>query len=172
MVLAPAVTAVGRDKAQDGGTEREEPIMAMTFAPAQAASVSLPHVATARAESHAARRSMPAVLLRLEAVIVAALAIAAYARLGGSLGLFLGLFLVPDLALLGYLAGPRAGARLYNAVHTYLGPAALGLAAYALDSATGIQLALIWAAHCGIDRTFGYGLKYTTGFRDTHLGRV
>jgi hypothetical protein len=156
------------------GTEREETIMALTFAPAQIASagVSVPQVATARAESRAAPRSLPAVLLRLEAVIVAGLAIAAYARLGGSLGLFLALFLVPDLSLLGYLAGPRAGARLYNAVHTYVGPAALGLAAYALDSATGLQLALIWAAHCGVDRTFGYGLKYTTGFRDTHLGRV
>lgn len=160
--------------------------MTMTFAPAQTASpaVSVPHVAaaaraqsrasqrSARAESRASQRSAPAVLLRLEAVIIAALAIAAYARLGGGLGLFLGLFLTPDLALLGYLAGPRVGARLYNAMHTYLGPAALGLAAHALDSATGVQLALIWAAHCGIDRTFGYGLKYTTGFRDTHLGRV
>ncbi|HWN71405.1 MAG TPA: DUF4260 domain-containing protein [Haliangium sp.] len=149
--------------------------MSMTFAPAQTASPSLSVsdvASAARGESRALPRSMPAVLLRLEAVIVAVLAIAAYARLGGSLGLFLGLFLVPDLAMLGYLAGPGVGARLYNAVHTYLGPAALGLASYALDSATGMQFALIWTAHCGIDRTFGYGLKYTTRFRDTHLGRV
>ena len=35
-----------------------------------------------------------------------------------------------------------------------------------------MQIALIWGAHIGIDRLFGYGLKYPTGFKDTHLGRV
>lgn len=29
---------------------------------------------------------------------------------------------------------------------------------------------LIWVAHIGIDRLFGLGLKYATGFRHTHLG--
>jgi hypothetical protein len=32
--------------------------------------------------------------------------------------------------------------------------------------------ALIWIAHIGIDRALGYGLKYATGFGDTHLGRI
>ena len=34
------------------------------------------------------------------------------------------------------------------------------------------QIALIWAAHIGVDRVLGYGLKYPTAFRDTHLGPV
>jgi hypothetical protein len=33
-------------------------------------------------------------------------------------------------------------------------------------------LLLIWIAHIGLDRAIGYGLKYPTGFRDTHLGKV
>jgi hypothetical protein len=33
-------------------------------------------------------------------------------------------------------------------------------------------LALIWLAHAGFDRALGYGLKYASGFRDTHLGRI
>jgi hypothetical protein len=33
-------------------------------------------------------------------------------------------------------------------------------------------IALIWAAHIGFDRLVGYGLKYGTGFKETHLGRV
>ena len=33
-------------------------------------------------------------------------------------------------------------------------------------------LALIWAAHIGFDRALGYGLKYPSGFGDTHLGRI
>jgi hypothetical protein len=33
-------------------------------------------------------------------------------------------------------------------------------------------LILIWLAHCGFDRLLGYGLKYETAFKDTHLQRV
>lgn len=33
-------------------------------------------------------------------------------------------------------------------------------------------LALIWFAHIGMDRALGYGLKYPSGFRETHLGRI
>ena len=31
---------------------------------------------------------------------------------------------------------------------------------------------LIWLAHIGADRALGYGLKYPTHFKDTHLQRV
>ena len=35
-----------------------------------------------------------------------------------------------------------------------------------------MQIALIWLAHIGFDRSLGYGLEYPSGFRDTHLQRV
>ena len=35
-----------------------------------------------------------------------------------------------------------------------------------------VAAALVWFAHIGADRMLGYGLKYPTGFGDTHLGRV
>jgi hypothetical protein len=35
-----------------------------------------------------------------------------------------------------------------------------------------LQLALIWLTHIGVDRFIGYGLKYPTDFKDTHLQRV
>jgi hypothetical protein len=35
-----------------------------------------------------------------------------------------------------------------------------------------VLVSLVWAAHIGADRAVGYGLKYPTGFEDTHLGRV
>ena len=34
------------------------------------------------------------------------------------------------------------------------------------------KVALIWLAHIGADRLLGYGLKYPTAFKDTHLNRV
>ena len=35
-----------------------------------------------------------------------------------------------------------------------------------------IKLGLIWLAHIGMDRAIGYGLKYPTNHKDTHLQRV
>jgi hypothetical protein len=38
--------------------------------------------------------------------------------------------------------------------------------------ATLVAGAAIWLGHVGFDRMLGYGLKYATGFRDTHLGVI
>jgi hypothetical protein len=32
-----------------------------------------------------------------------------------------------------------------------------------------LLVALIWAAHIGADRLVGYGLKFESGFENTHL---
>ena len=41
-----------------------------------------------------------------------------------------------------------------------------------LASPVALALGLIWIAHIGMDRMLGYGLKYASGFGDTHLGRI
>jgi hypothetical protein len=115
---------------------------------------------------------LPARLLRLEGVAVAAGALVLYFEAGyGWLALLL-LVLAPDLSALGYLAGNRAGAVTYDVAHTYAGPVALGVAGVLGAWDTASQLALIWLVHIGVDRMLGYGLKYPTGFKDTHLQRV
>jgi hypothetical protein len=109
-------------------------------------------------------------LLRLEGVAAFAVAVALYAHAGFSWPIFELFFLAPDLAMLGYFAGPRAGAAVYNFVHTYAVALPLVLAGFlALPALTAAGLILI--AHIGLDRAFGYGLKYSTAFGDTHLGR-
>jgi hypothetical protein len=35
-----------------------------------------------------------------------------------------------------------------------------------------LKPSLIWLTHIGMDRAVGNGLKYPTGFKDTHLQRV
>jgi hypothetical protein len=112
----------------------------------------------------------PKTILRLEGFAALALAALGYQRLGGSWLLFVELFLLPDLSILGYLAGSRPGAAAYNTAHSYIGPALLGGLGAALFSPMVMQVALIWAAHIGFDRLLGYGLKYPTAFGDTHLG--
>ncbi len=111
-------------------------------------------------------------LLRAEGLAVLALAVMAYAQFGAGWGFFALLFLLPDLSFLGYLAGPRIGAAAYNAAHSYAG--ALGLLALGVFAAMPLAVAagLIWCAHIGFDRALGYGLKYSAGFSNTHLGRI
>jgi hypothetical protein len=115
---------------------------------------------------------LPRSLLHVEGLVVLAGTLVLYFDAGfGWLALLL-LFLAPDLSMLGYLAGPAVGAFSYDVVHTYALPVALGVAGVVGGSEAAIQLALIWAAHIGMDRMLGYGLKYPTGFKDTHLQRV
>lgn len=114
----------------------------------------------------------PLAILRLEGAAVLALAAAAYGHVGAGWGLFAACFLVPDLAFLGYLAGPRVGAAAYNATHSYVGAAFLAAFGVAFAAPLAISLALIWTAHVGFDRMLGYGLKYASAFGHTHLGRI
>ncbi|BDC53162.1 hypothetical protein F183_A54770 (plasmid) [Bryobacterales bacterium F-183] len=101
-------------------------------------------------------------LLRLEAAAELALATFLYQNTGGSWTVFALLFLLPDIAMLGYFAGPRYGAIAYNFAHTFVVPAIL---AVLFPS----PLWLIWFAHIAFDRMVGYGLKLPTAFHHTHL---
>ena len=132
-----------------------------------------PSLATpARTATGSPRRSAPALLLRVEGLLLAAAAVVGFHALGGHWGWFAALLLLPDLSLLGWLHSPRWGARLYNAAHVMVGPAALGALALALNDVELGRLAATWLAHIGLDRAMGYGLKYPTAFKDTHLGRL
>lgn len=112
----------------------------------------------------------PRLLLRLEGLIVLSIAAAAYSQLALGWTLFAILFLAPDLSMLGYAFGPRVGAGLYNAGHSYVAPAVLGATGYAASAPLLVAIALIWVAHIGFDRLVGYGLKYADAFKHTHLG--
>lgn len=114
-------------------------------------------------------------LLRAEGAALLVFAVLAHAQLApGQWGRFAALLLLPDLAMLGYLAGPAFGARAYNAAHSVVGPLLLASAgvAFAAQAALLWPLAAIWLAHIGLDRLLGYGLKYGQGFGHTHLGRL
>jgi hypothetical protein len=82
------------------------------------------------------------------------------------------LILVPDISMAAYLLGTRPGAIAYNALHITLVPLALAALGFLLPSFDLLSIALVWAAHIGIDRALGLGLKYGAGFGLTHLGRI
>ena len=112
------------------------------------------------------------ILLRLEGLGYAVAALLIYWQQGFSWWMFAAFILMPDLSMLGYLAGVRVGAICYNIVHATPLPWALFMFAYFTNNTVVLSIALIWFAHIGIDRALGYGLKYTTGFKDTHLGSL
>ena len=111
----------------------------------------------------------PKTILRFEGIVLFGAATAAYFVLGAPVWLFVVLALAPDLSMLGYLAGASVGSRLYNAFHTYVAPVSLGATGVLLGLTPLVWIALVWAAHIGMDRAVGYGLKYPTGFKHTHL---
>jgi hypothetical protein len=55
---------------------------------------------------------------------------------------------------------------------TYVAPVALGAAGMLTETDVAVQLALIWIAHIGVDRALGFGLRYPTDSKNTHLDRV
>ena len=114
----------------------------------------------------------PRALLRLEGLAVLVAALIGYHAVGASWIWFAVLLLFPDVALVGYLAGPRVGAFTYNALHTYLGPALLAALTYSGVTPRAWWICWIWLAHIGLDRAIGYGLKFPTAFQATHLGTI
>jgi hypothetical protein len=112
------------------------------------------------------------IMLRLEGLALFVGMLLLYPQLGDSWWIFALLFLAPDLSFIAYLAGPRIGALVYNAVHCYVAPIALMALGIAFFAPMVLSIATIWLAHIGIDRSLGYGLKYSAGFAFTHLGRI
>jgi hypothetical protein len=117
-------------------------------------------------------QKMPSTLLRLEGAAVLAAALITYSQYQYSWWQFALFLLAPDLAALGYLINKSVGSLIYNAMHTYVLPISLATAALLINFDLGLQLAFIWLAHIGMDRLFGYGLKYPNGFKHTHLTNI
>lgn len=109
-------------------------------------------------------------ILQTEGLAVLLVSTALYRQSGHGWGLFSALFFAPDVSFVAYLAGPRAGAIAYNAMHSYVGPLALLLMALSHAGTGAMPLVYIWAAHIGFDRLLRYGLKYPGDFHHTHLG--
>jgi Domain of unknown function (DUF4260) len=116
----------------------------------------------------------PDLLLRLEALLVLVIALICYSGLRGSWLLFLVLFLVPDVSLLGYLAegNGRFAAMFYNAFHCYAVPLGVALIAWRLHWVVTERIAVIGVAHIALDRLIGFGLKYAQAANPTHMQSV
>jgi hypothetical protein len=111
----------------------------------------------------------PSLLLRFEEAALLLASVLLYRHLHFSWLLFGILFFAPDLFMLGYLLNPRIGAAIYNLGHLLFLPVVLFLAGSVSHLPLAQAIALIWIGHITFDRLLGYGLKYPTHFKDTHL---
>lgn len=115
---------------------------------------------------------MVRILLRLEGLAILIASVYLYSLTEASWLLFALLLFTPDLSMIGYLKDKKIGATIYNLVHNV----ALGVLVIFLGVLMNIPvlipIGLILAAHVGMDRAMGYGLKYPTSFKDTHMQKV
>jgi hypothetical protein len=115
---------------------------------------------------------MNKIFLHLEGMAVLALCLYLYGSLQFSWILFLVVLFLPDISMVGYAFNHNTGAKVYNLFHTYIISILLVISGLFLSNSSILAIGLIWTAHIGMDRMLGYGLKYPTNFKDTHLNRV
>lgn len=112
------------------------------------------------------------ILIKLEEVLMLLLGVYLFSLSDYSWWWFAGLILAPDIGMLGYLLGDRAGAIGYNLFHHK----GLAIAIYFFGVYLSLPLlqliGIILFSHASLDRVMGYGLKYNKGFKYTHLGEI
>lgn len=81
-------------------------------------------------------------------------------------------FLSPDISMIGYSLNTRAGAIAYNAFHHKGIAIAVAASGYFLHLPVVLFIGILLFAHSAFDRLLGFGLKYSDGFKHTHLENI
>jgi hypothetical protein len=110
--------------------------------------------------------------LKLEELAMCLAGIYAFSFLQFHWTIFLLLFFLPDLSMLGYLGGNRTGAFFYNLFHHKGTGILLFVLGIYFDDQQLQLIGIIIFSHSAFDRMLGYGLKYEHGFKFTHLGSI
>ncbi|MGG0120969.1 DUF4260 domain-containing protein [Bacillus paranthracis] len=111
-------------------------------------------------------------IVHFEGLVVFVAAIYAYSLYEFSWIIFFLFLLAPDLSMLAYGINNHVGANIYNLFHTYIISILIVIIGAYFKIDIVIMIGLIWTAHIGMDRMFGYGLKYESDFKDTHIQRL
>lgn len=111
-------------------------------------------------------------LIKLEEIGQFLLAIMLFSNLNYSWWMFPACLLLPDVSMIGYAINPKIGAYVYNIFHHKFIAIIVLIAGYLLAHKVLIFTGIILFAHAAMDRIFGYGLKYTNDFKNTHLGFI
>ncbi|WP_406944159.1 DUF4260 domain-containing protein [Halobacillus sp. SY10] len=85
---------------------------------------------------------------------------------------FIFLLFACNVSMISYVINERVGALVYNIFHSYILSVTLILVSTIITLDWLLMVSLIWTAHIGMDRMIGYGLKYHSGFKDSHFQKV
>ena len=118
------------------------------------------------------RLSRTRMFLILESIVIFIGALLIYLFLSGNWIIFLVLLFAPDIFIVGYLKNSRIGSIIYNIGHIYVWSIILIVIGILIDLNLLILFSLIWIAHISMDRAMGYGLKYPSDFKDTHMQKI
>lgn len=110
--------------------------------------------------------------LKIEELSMFILGIFAFNQLDFSWWWFLVLLLTPDIGMLGYLINSKIGAITYNIFHHKGIAIIIYLLGIYLQNEIVQLTGIILFSHSAFDRVMGYGLKYSDGFKHTHLGNI
>jgi hypothetical protein len=111
-------------------------------------------------------------IIKLEELAMLAICIAALYSWNADWWYYLLMALAPDISLLAYFAGNKAGAFCYNFFHHKGIAIILFATGFILDNDILVFSGIVLFGHSSMDRVFGYGLKYEEGFKFTHLGTI
>lgn len=111
-------------------------------------------------------------ILKIEELFLFLLGVYLFSLLNYEWWWFLVLILTPDIGMLGYLLNTKIGALAYNLCHHKGLAIAIYLWGVYLSIPVCQLIGIIVFSHASMDRIFGYGLKYSKGFRYTHLGEI
>jgi len=111
-------------------------------------------------------------IIQLEEFAMLGISIYALYLLNAQWWIYLLLLFGPDISMLGYVAGNKTGAISYNLFHHKAFAVALLLIGL-INQIHWLEITgIILFGHSCLDRILGYGLKYFTGFKFTHLGEI
>jgi hypothetical protein len=114
-------------------------------------------------------------LLKLEELAMLALCVFSLTLLNVSWWVYVLVAVGPDVSMIGYAGGKKAGAFFYNLFHHK----GIAIIVFIIGVIIGDQkgelfniAGLILFGHSSLDRMLGYGLKLKEGFTYTHLGII
>jgi hypothetical protein len=111
-------------------------------------------------------------VIQLEELAMFLLSIYLFSQLSFAWWWFPVLILTPDVSMIGYAFGNKAGALTYNIFHHKALAIVLYLSGSYFKNEVLQLTGIILFGHSSIDRMFGYGLKTFQGFKFTHLGEI